>query len=258
MTVPQKTLTLTAILGVPLIKPGDDLARLLIDALAAADIAVQDGDVLVVSQKVVSKAEGRYVCLHDVTPSPEAVSLASTTGKDARLVEVILRESSDVIRAAKDVLIVAHRLGYVMANAGVDQSNVQQSSEDERVLLLPFDPDESSRILKERIDDALGVSVAVIISDSFGRPWRIGVVGVAIGCSGLPALVSQVGKPDLFGRKMRVTEIALADEIASAASLLMGETDAGVPLVHLRGVQWSEPPVVARALVRPKSQDMFR
>jgi coenzyme F420-0:L-glutamate ligase/coenzyme F420-1:gamma-L-glutamate ligase len=252
----RRQLALTALDGLPLVAPGDDLAALLAGALRQMSIAPEDGDILVVAQKVVSKAEGRVVDLDRVEPSSRACALARDVGKDARLVEVILRESAEVVRHKKDVLIVAHRLGFVMANAGVDQSNV--ASGGSRVLLLPCAPDASAARLKERLDQEFGVDIGIVINDSFGRPWRNGVVGVALGAAGVPALWNLVGAPDLFGRPMRVTEVALADQLASAASLLMGEADEGLPAVHVRGLRWAADPLPASALVRPREMDMFR
>jgi coenzyme F420-0:L-glutamate ligase/coenzyme F420-1:gamma-L-glutamate ligase len=252
-----RSITLTALEGLPLIEPGDDLGALLIGALRRLNIAPADRDVVVVAQKVVSKAEGRLVDLASVVPSVCARKLAETVGKDPRLVEVILSESSEVVRYKRDVLIVAHKLGFVMANAGVDQSNV--GSEDAAcVLLLPRAPDASAAALKAQLDREFGVDLGIIINDSFGRPWRNGVVGVALGAAGVPALRNLVGTPDLFGRKMRVTEVAIADEIAAAASLLMGESDERIPAVHVRGVVCDAEPVPASALVRSKETDMFR
>jgi coenzyme F420-0:L-glutamate ligase/coenzyme F420-1:gamma-L-glutamate ligase len=258
MAMAGKTVTFTAVPGVPLIEPGDDLAAVLVDSLRDAGIVPRDRDVFVVAQKVVSKAEGRYVDLNDVVPSRRAVELAAAVGKDPRVVEVILSESSEVVRHAHGVLIVAHRLGFVMANAGVDQSNIRHPDGGERVLLLPENPDASCIRLKNRIDECFGVKVAVVINDSFGRPWRNGVVGVALGAAGLPALLNLIGAPDLFGRAMRVTEVAIADEIATAASLLMGQTDAGLPLVHARGLAWDAPAGNAAMLLRHKARDLFR
>lgn len=258
MATAGTTVTLTAVPGVPLIEPGDDLGAVLIDSVRRAGIAPRDRDVFVIAQKVVSKAEGRYVDLDRVVPSTRAVELAAALGKDARIVEVILSEATEVVRHGHGVLIVVHRLGFVMANAGVDQSNIRHPEGGERVLLLPENPDASCLRLKERIDDCFGIDAAVVINDSFGRPWRNGVVGVALGAAGLPSLVNLVGTPDLFGRSMRVTEVAVADEIASAASLLMGQTNAGLPLVHARGLAWDAPACNAAALLRPKARDLFR
>jgi coenzyme F420-0:L-glutamate ligase/coenzyme F420-1:gamma-L-glutamate ligase len=253
----SRSISLSAIEGLPLVVPGDDLAALLAAALLDLHIAPVDGDILVVAQKVVSKAEGRFVDLAEVTPSRCAQTFAESVGKDPRLVEVILSESTEVVRHKRDVLIVAHRLGFVMANAGVDQSNVGPEGI-ERVLLLPRAPDASAAALKARLDQVFSANLGVIISDSFGRPWRNGVVGVALGAAGVPALRNLVGAPDLFGRKMRVTEVAIADEVAAAASLIMGESNEGIPAVHVRGVVCPAEPAPASALIRPKEMDMFR
>lgn len=252
-----RSLTLTALAGLPLVKPGDDLGALLIAALRRMRILPRNKDILVIAQKVVSKAEGRFVDLKTVAPSTRAIALAKEVNKDARLVEVILSESDEIIRKRRDVLIVAHRLGFIMANAGVDQSNVA-GEDSEQVLLLPRDPDVSAAALKTRLDREFGVDLGIIINDSFGRPWRSGVVGVALGAAGLPAVRNMIGTPDLFGRKMRVTEIAVADEIAAAGSLLMGQGAEGQPAVLLRGLDWDAPATPASVLVRPKQTDLFR
>ncbi len=248
-------LTLSALAHIPMVQPGDDLAGLIIKAVLCAGLVPCDGDVFVVTQKIVSKAEGRCVNLATVVPSPRAVALAEEVDKDPRLVELILSESTEVVRHRRTVLVTAHRLGYVMANAGIDQSNVGEA---DHVLLLPVDPDESATQLKARLDDEFGIEVGVVISDSFGRAWRNGVVGVALGAAGIPALWDRIGKPDLFGREMQVTEVALADNLASAAGLLMGETDEGLPVVHVRGLRLDAKPVPAAALIRAKAMDMFR
>lgn len=253
----SRSLTLTALAGLPMVKPGDDLGGLIAAALRRTQIVPQNTDILVVAQKVVSKAEGRIVDLNQVVPSARAVALAKEVNKDARLVEVILSESSEVVRHRRDVLIVAHRLGFVMANAGVDQSNVG-SEDGEQVLLLPRDPDASAAALKTQLDREFVVNFGILINDSFGRAWRNGVVGVALGAAGIPALRNLIGMPDLFGRQMRVTEVALADEMASAASLLMGQAAEGQPVVHLRGLFCDAPAVPASALVRAKEMDLFR
>ena len=253
-----RNVILTAVPGIPLIEPGDDLGAILIDSLKSAGIAPRDSDVLVIAQKIVSKAEGRYIDLRTVVPSARAIELARSVDKDPRIVEVILAESQEVVRHREGVLIVAHRLGFVMANAGVDQSNIQHPEGGERVLLLPADPDASCVAIKARLDDVFDCDLGIVINDSFGRAWRNGVVGVALGVAGLPSLIDLVGAPDLFGRAMRVTEVALADEIAAAASLLLGETDDGLPLVHVRGLAWDAPARNAAALVRPKEWDLFR
>jgi coenzyme F420-0:L-glutamate ligase/coenzyme F420-1:gamma-L-glutamate ligase len=253
-----RTMTLTALPGIPLVEPGDNLPSILFGAIRSAGISPRDGDVVVVAQKIVSKAEDRYINLAMIEPSPRALELAAVVGKDARLVEVILSESTEIVRYRKDVLIVAHRLGFIMANAGVDQSNIATGQDDARVLLLPIDPDASAAQLKRALDAAFGFEFGVVINDSFGRPWRNGITGVAIGAAGIPALRSMIGKPDLFGRTMQVTEIAVADEIAAAASLLMGQADEGLPAVYMCGFVCDAPAVTAAALIRPKEQDLFR
>jgi coenzyme F420-0:L-glutamate ligase/coenzyme F420-1:gamma-L-glutamate ligase len=249
--------TLTALAGIPLVKTGDDLAALFIAAFDRSGIVPADKDVLVVAQKIVSKAEGRTVDLKSIVASERSRAVAEEVNKDPRLVEVILSESDEIIRKKQDVLIVLHRLGFIMANAGVDQSNVA-GDDSEQVLLLPRDPDASAADLKARLDRRFDVDLGIIVNDSFSRPWRNGVVGVAIGAAGIPVVRNMIGVPDLFGRKMRVTEIALADEIAAAASMVMGQGNEGQPAVHLRGLRWDEPAAPASRLLRPKNMDLFR
>ena len=251
-------LTLTAIPDLPLIEPGDDLAAILIDGLARAGIAPAARDVLVVAQKVVSKAENRYRDLGAVTPSDRARDLARAVDKDPRLVEVILSESEAVVAHKPGVLVVAHRLGFVLANAGIDRSNVRPEPGAERVLLLPENPDASAAALKARLDAHFKIELAVIVSDSLGRAWRNGVTGIALGAAGLPALRDMIGRKDLFGRTLDVTQTGFADDIAAAAALVMGQADEGLPAVLLRGLAWHEPARDARALLRPKDEDLFR
>jgi coenzyme F420-0:L-glutamate ligase / coenzyme F420-1:gamma-L-glutamate ligase len=245
-------LELLAVPGIPAVRPGDDLAALIAAGFARAAIAPRAGDVLVVAQKIVSKAEGRVVDLATVTPSPRAVALAEQVRKDSRLIEVILSESVRVVRARPGLLIVEHRLGFVMANAGVDRSNLAPQDGVERVLLLPRDPDASAEALRVRL------GLPVIVSDSFGRAWRRGTVGVAIGAAGLPALIDLRGRPDLFGRTLEVSITGFADEIASATSLLMGQGAEAQPVVLVRGLAWDAPASNAAALVRPEAEDLFR
>jgi coenzyme F420-0:L-glutamate ligase/coenzyme F420-1:gamma-L-glutamate ligase len=245
------SLSLTALAGLPMVARGDDLARLLGDAMPQPE----DGDVLVVAQKIVSKAEGRLVALESVTPSERARTLGAEIGKDPRLVEVILGESVRVVRSRPNLLIVEHRRGWVMANAGVDQSNIGGTGQ---VLLLPEDPDASAERLRAALAARFGVRMAVIINDSFGRAWRRGTAGIAIGAAGLPSVVDLRGKPDLFGRILEVSIIGFADEIAAAASLLMGQAAEGRPAVLVRGLQWSAPESNAAQLVRPAAEDLFR
>jgi len=252
-----KSITYTALPDIPMVGPGDDLVEIIADGVARGGIEVRDGDVFVIAQKIVSKAENRYVDLDDVTPSARAIELAASVGKDPRHIEVVLSESSEVVRTRPNVMIVAHRLGFVMANAGIDESNIAQDR-GHRVLLLPENPEASCERLKSGLDRRFGVDIGVIMNDSFGRPWRNGVVGVALGSAGIPALESRIGSPDLFGRPMQVTEIAIADELAAAASLVMGQAAEGQPIIHVRGFLSSAPRVAASALIRPKERDMFR
>jgi coenzyme F420-0:L-glutamate ligase/coenzyme F420-1:gamma-L-glutamate ligase len=247
-------LRLTAPEGIPRIRAGDDLAALLADALARARLSPGPQDVLVVAQKIVSKAEGRAVALADVAPSARAIELAETTQKDPRLVELILSESRRVVRARPKVLIVQHRLGYVMANAGIDQSNLDDHG---TALLLPLDPDASAAALRAGLAARLGVAPGVIVSDSFGRAWRRGSIGTAIGVAGLPPLLDLRGSPDLSGRTMEVTVVGYADQIASAAALLTGEGPEGRPAVLVQGLSWSAPEGDAQALIRGAAEDLF-
>jgi coenzyme F420-0:L-glutamate ligase/coenzyme F420-1:gamma-L-glutamate ligase len=244
----------TALEGLPRIRAGDDLAAAIGDALAAARILPAAQDVLVVAQKVVSKSEGRLVRLGEVTPSVRAIELAERTGKDPRLVEVILSESRRVVRAGPKVLIVQHRLGYVMANAGVDQSNLDEPG---TALLLPADPDASAAVLRARLAARFGMAPGVIVSDSFGRAWRRGSIGTAIGVAGLPALLDYRGQPDLSGRTLEITVAGFADQIAGAAALLTGEAAEGRPAVLVRGLSWSQPESTAMALIRRAEEDLF-
>ena len=250
--------TLTPLAGIPIVREGDDVARLVGDAIDGAGIALADFDIVVVTQKIVSKAEGRHVRLADVEPSPRAIELAASLDKDPRMVEVVLGESSDVVAHGHGVLIAEHRSGHVMANAGVDRSNVGHSSDNEAVLLLPLDPDASAASLHGALEARFGCRLAVVISDSIGRPWRQGVVGIAIGAAGLPSLTDLRGAPDLFGVPLKVTLTGFADQIASAANLVAGEAAEGVPAVHVRGLAWSATPAPARALVRERESDLFR
>jgi coenzyme F420-0:L-glutamate ligase / coenzyme F420-1:gamma-L-glutamate ligase len=250
--------TIIGLHGVPMVQPGDNLGAITIAALVEADIAPEVGDVLVVAQKIVSKAEGRLVDIGTVTPSHEAIALAAETEKDPRFVEVVLSESRRIVRHRANLIIAEHRLGYVMANAGIDHSNVGPGDGAERVLLLPLDPDGSANALREQLIAAYGVPIGVIVSDSFGRPWRRGTVGIALGAAGLPAVIDWRGHPDLFGRALEVTETGFADEIAAAASLVMGQADEGVPIALVRGLKWLAPDAPAADLVRPPEHDLFR
>jgi coenzyme F420-0:L-glutamate ligase/coenzyme F420-1:gamma-L-glutamate ligase len=239
------------------VKPGDDLARLLARAMNAARLLPTRNDVLVVTQKIVSKAEGCFVELASVTPSPRAIELARITRKDARFVELVLAESVAVLRAVPNVLITRHRTGHVMANAGIDRSNTGPGDTD-RVLLLPVDPDASAQRLRDALRTHWSEAPAVLISDSFGRPWRNGVTNVAVGANGLPSLVDRRGEVDRDGRRLEVTQVALADMIAAAAGLVSGEAAEGVPAVLLRGLHWEARHCPASALVRPLEEDLFQ
>jgi coenzyme F420-0:L-glutamate ligase/coenzyme F420-1:gamma-L-glutamate ligase len=254
----ESGLQLFGLRGFPRIAEGDDLAAQTVAALQGEGLGLRDGDVLVYAQKIVSKAEGRLIDLATVTPGPRALALAAVAAKDPRLVELVLRESSRVVRVARDVLIVEHRLGCIMANAGIDQSNVAESGRGEFALLLPQDPDSSAERIHTRLHARTGLRTGIVISDSFGRPWRVGTVGVAIGCAGIAATWDLRGQPDLYGRRLKTTVVGHADEIAAAASLVMGQGGEGIPAVLLRGLPPAGMHQPARALVRPSAEDLFR
>jgi coenzyme F420-0:L-glutamate ligase/coenzyme F420-1:gamma-L-glutamate ligase len=257
--IPGRSLTLTAPAGLPLVRAGDDLSGLILESLAAEGLSLGAGDILVLAQKIVSKSEGRRVDLNGVTPSPEALSLSRKCDKDPRFVEVVLGESREVLRARPGLLVVEHRLGFVCANAGVDRSNVGEGREDgEWVLLLPEDPDESCRRIRARLGQETGADVGVIINDSHGRAWRNGTVGAAIGVAGAPALVDLRGKMDLFDYRLQITQVAAADELAAAASLVMGQADEALPVVHVRGFPYPLRTSSIAELIRPREQDAFR
>lgn len=248
-------MTLTALPGIPLVNPGDDLARLILVAAERAGLAFHSGDLIVVAQKVVSKAEGRHVDLTQVTPSAEALKLAEESEKDPRLVEVILSEAKQVLRVRLGLIIVEHRLGFVCANAGVDHSNVEG---EDVVLMLPEDPEASAQRIRLALEEASGARLGVLIIDSHGRAWRMGTVGVAIGLSGLPGLLDLRGRPDLFGDPLQVTQVGLADEVAAAASILMGQADEGRPVIHLRGLPYPLREGSISEILRPQEEDLFR
>ncbi len=252
-------LSVRSIPDLPQIQPGDDLAALIAEAMRQARFKFRAGDVLVVAQKVVSKAEGRIVELSTVEPRAEAVRLATEVDKDPRLIELILRESNEVLRTAPGVIVVEHRLGLVLANAGIDQSNLRPGNDHGYALLLPEDPDASAAAIRagltaiSRVDD-----IAVIVNDSVGRAWRLGTVGLAIGVAGMTALRDLRGDRDLFDRELLVSETAIADQVASAAQIVQGEGAEGTPVVRVRGVKELGPAQTARALLRPRNQDLFR
>jgi coenzyme F420-0:L-glutamate ligase / coenzyme F420-1:gamma-L-glutamate ligase len=254
----MNSLEVIALEGFPLVRPGDNLIEFTAQALTQNDITPQTRDVLVVAQKIVSKAEGRMIDLATIEPSAEARTLAAEVDKDPRLVELILSESVRVVRARRNVLIVEHRLGFIMANAGVDQSNVGPSDGASRALLLPENPDRSAESLRRGLAAATGIDLAVVINDSFGRAWRQGTAGVAIGIAGLPGLIDLRGRPDLFGRTLEASIIGFADEVAAAASLVMGQADEASPVVLIRGLRWSAPESTAASIIRSPNEDLFR
>lgn len=254
------SLNLSPLVNIPLIRQGDNLADILLNSLAQTSLTLQDNDILVLAQKIVSKSEGRMVNLATVTPSQRALDLAAQTEKDPRLIELILQESSEVMRVRKGVIVVEHKLGFVCANAGIDHSNVhgEGNTNEEYVLLLPQNPDTSAKALRDEIKQKTGKRIGVMIIDSHGRAWRNGTVGICIGLSGIPALVDERGWQDLFGYTLKATIVGVADELAAAASLVMGQASEGTPAVHVRGFPYPLGEGSLTELIRPKQQDMFR
>lgn len=253
--MPTPALTFFPLPDLPLIEPGSGLAALIIEHLGKAGLAPQDGDVLAIAQKIISKAEDCFVDLKDIEPSPEALKLAYSTEKDPRLAELILRESARIVRDTPGVLIVEHHLGIVLANAGIDRSNV--NNDEDTVLLLPDDPDASARQLKATLDAHFGIHLGIVITDSVGRPWRLGTTGIAIGCAGLEAMHDMRGRTDMFGRVLQVAEVATADCIAGTATLLMGEGAEAIPVVLIRGLKAGESTQSAKIIVRPADENLF-
>ena len=245
------------IVGLPMIQDGDDIAKILAQHTGSDGPPIEEGDILVVAQKIVSKSEGRLISLKNVVPSTKAIELGAETEKDPRLVELMLQESTEVVRKKPGVLILRHRLGHVGAHAGIDQSNIAHSEEDS-ALLLPIDPDRSARKLVEDLKSLLGIDIGVLISDSGNRPWRIGTVGMAIGAYGFPVLDDHRGGVVLYGRELKVTLINRADSIATAATLVMGETTEGVPAAIVRGFDWEPSKQTAAEINRPLEEDLFR
>ena len=254
------TLVLTALEGIPLVQEGDDLAGIILDSADQQGLQIEDGDIFVIAQKVVSKSEGRMVDLKSVRPTPRAGEIAAETGKDARFIELVLQESNEVLRTRPGTIIVEHKLGFVCANAGIDHSNVRGDMEggDEWFLLLPKDPDGSAGKIRDSIAKRTGRKTGVLIIDSHGRAWRLGTVGMAIGVAGFPGLVDLRGTADLFGYTLQVTTVAVADELAAAASLIMGQAGEGRPIVHVRGFPYGLREGSVKELFRPKEMDMFR
>jgi coenzyme F420-0:L-glutamate ligase/coenzyme F420-1:gamma-L-glutamate ligase len=257
---PAAVLKLTPLSGIPEIRPDEDLAAVTWQALQRAGLPLLDGDVLVLAQKIVSKSEGRYVDLDTVQPSPRARALAAESDKDPRIVELMLRESRNVLRVRPGAIIVEHRLGFVCANAGIDRSNLSasRSAEGSWVLLLPLNPDASASTLRAELERRAGVCLGVLIIDSHGRAWRYGTVGTAIGLAGLPGLVDLRGVRDRSGTPLQTTEVGAADELAAAASLLMGQAAEGTPIVHVRGFPYPLREAGLAELLRPRETDLFR
>jgi coenzyme F420-0:L-glutamate ligase/coenzyme F420-1:gamma-L-glutamate ligase len=275
-------LTLASLSGIPLIRQGNNLADIVVRALQENNVSLEDNDILVFAQKIISKAEGRRINLVTVTPSTRALELAAQTEKDPRLVELILQESREVLRTRPGAIIVEHKLGFVCANAGIDHSNVDSplrlgdceaigsvaeegsggratgDSLDEWVLLLPAEPDRSAETIRQEILSRTEKRIGILIIDSHGRAWRNGTVGVAIGIAGLPGLQDLRGQPDLFGFTLRITQVGVADELAAAASLIMGQAAEGTPVVHVRGFPYPLREGSLKELIRPKEQDLFR
>jgi len=254
------SLVLTSLENIPLIRRDDNLADIVLKSLQETGLELQDNDILVLAQKIVSKAEGRKVNLATVSPSPRAIELAQQTEKDPRVVELMLQESNEVLRTRVGTIIVEHKLGFVCANAGIDHSNVAGDGDttEEWVLLLPENPDQSCTLLRNEIESKTGKHIGVVIIDSHGRAWRNGTVGVAIGMSGVPGIIDKRGDKDLFGYTLRITIIGAADELAAAASLVMGQASEGKPVVHVRGFPYPLQEGSLKELIRPKEQDMFR
>jgi coenzyme F420-0:L-glutamate ligase / coenzyme F420-1:gamma-L-glutamate ligase len=253
-------LTLTPLKNIPLIRQGDNLADIVVNAIKDNKISLENHDILVFAQKIVSKAEGRALNLAGIIPSQRASDIARQIDKDARVIELILRESREVLRTRPGTIIVEHRLGFICANAGIDHSNVVAAgdSTEEWVLLLPTNPDGSAETIRDEIQSQTGKRAGVLIIDSHGRAWRNGTVGTAIGLAGLPGLQDLRGHRDLLGRELLITQVGVADELAAAASLVMGQAAEGTPVVHVRGFPYQLREGSLKELIRPKEQDLFR
>lgn len=254
------TLTLTSLPQIPMIHPGDDLPNILLISAQTAHLSLEDGDILVLASKIISKAEGRMVNLKSITPTQKAKELARQADKDPRLAELILRESREVLRVRPGTIVVEHRLGFVCASAGIDHSNVeaQDGNPEDWVLLLPENPDRSALEIRRRLKLLTGHRLGILIIDSHGRAWREGTIGATIGLSGLPGLVDRRGWQDLFGYRLRITVVAAADELAGAASLVMGEAAERTPAVHVRGFPYPLRESSLKEILRPKENDLFR
>jgi coenzyme F420-0:L-glutamate ligase / coenzyme F420-1:gamma-L-glutamate ligase len=244
----------------PLIKQGDDLVEIISSLTKSQGITPRDGDIFIIAQKIISKSEGRLVNLTTVTPSAEALELVEVTKKDPRFIEMVLRESTEVVRTGFNTLITLHKKGFICANAGIDHSNVRGDwGEDlDWILLLPEDSDRSADLIRKGLEKQFNCRLGVLIIDSHGRAWRNGTIGTTIGVSGLPALEDLRGKEDLFGFKLKITQVAAADELAAAASLIMGQAGEGTPVVHARGFPYELREAKLDELIRPKEMDLFR
>jgi coenzyme F420-0:L-glutamate ligase / coenzyme F420-1:gamma-L-glutamate ligase len=253
-------LIISQIEGVPLINPGEDLGLILGDAINCSKISMKDQDIIVITQKIVSKAEGRLVNLIEIEPSGEAKKIAKIAEKDPRFVELVLRESRTVLRVRPGTIITEHLNGFICANAGIDHSNVKGSfgNQEDWYLLLPEHPDFSAQIIRKKLEEFFKIQLGVLIIDSHGRAWRTGTTGSVIGISGVPGLIDLRGHADLFGYKLRVTQVAAGDELAAAASLMMGQATEGIPAVHVRGFPYQARESHLGELLRPKDQDLFR
>ena len=238
-------------------KPGNDIAVLIWQTLQANHITLENNDILVVTQKVISKAENQIVTLDLISPSEEAQLLSEETGKTPALCQVVIDQSSEILRKRPGLIISEHRIGFVCANAGVDHSNLDQIG-GERVLCLPEEPDKSADNIRLFLERKSGKNIGVLIIDSHGRAWRLGTVGISIGTSMVPELVNKIGDRDLFGRELRVTVIGAADQLAAAAALVMGEADEGIPLVHVRGFPYPLQQSSINEVIRSKEKDLFR
>jgi coenzyme F420-0:L-glutamate ligase/coenzyme F420-1:gamma-L-glutamate ligase len=254
--MPSPALSFHPVPGLPQIETGDDIAAMIGSAVQSAGLTPADGDIFAIAQKIVSKAEGRIADLGAITPTPQALDLAREADKDPRMVQLILDESNRVVRSGAGVIIVEHRTGIVLANAGIDRSNIADG--EDTVLLLPRDPDASAAELRRALESHFGVRLGVIVTDSVGRPWRLGTTGIAIGCAGFEALNDQRGQQDMFGRVLQVAEVATADCLAGAAGLMMGEGAESLPVVLIKGLAAGDSDQDAKVIQRAADEDLFR
>jgi len=260
MPVTPKSMIYNAIPDFPMVQNGDDLAVMIITLCKTYNLSIEDGDIFVLAQKIVSKAEGRLVNYSSISPSIQALELEKITKKDPRFIELVLTQSKKVIRAKYNTLIVEHKKGFICANAGIDHSNLSDQGElaEDWVLLLPEDSDQSAKNIRDVMEKLINKKVGILIIDSHGRPWRNGTVGVTIGVSGLPALVDLRGQEDLAGFKLKVTTVGASDELAAGASLLMGQAAEKTPVIHVRGFPYPRREAFLQELIRPEEEDLFR